>query len=162
MRLLEETLFQGIWRFISDPFEPGSILKTVTIASALENNVVQPETIYYCEKGRFKVGKHTISESSNHKYEWLSVFDILKLSSNIGTTKLAFDLGFEKLSNTFHDFGFGQKTGIELPSESRGIFERQGKIKDIRLSNLSFGQGIATTESRCYRRMFRLLMGDFS
>jgi cell division protein FtsI (penicillin-binding protein 3) len=132
--------------FVTDPFEPGSVFKSLTIASAIENNVVMSNTNYFCERGKFKVGNHYISESdSNHAYEWLSVSDILKYSSNIGTTKIAFDLTYPVLKKSLDEFGIGKKTNIELPGESRGIIDKTENIKPLRLSNISFGQGVATT-----------------
>ncbi len=133
--------------YINAPFEPGSVFKTFTIASALEHHVAKPDTNYYCERGRFKVEDHYIKEAeSNHKYEWLSVEDILRLSSNIGTTKIAFDLTFPKLKETLLDFNIGRKLNIQIPGESRGIFDlRAENVSPLTLSNMSFGQGIATT-----------------
>lgn len=132
--------------FVSDPFEPGSTFKSFTVASALENKIARLETNYYCELGRLQVEDHVITESdSNHKYEWLTVSDILKYSSNIGTTKIAFDLTFPKLKETLTKFHIGQKTGIQLPSESRGIFTDEKNVPPLHLSNMSFGQGVATT-----------------
>lgn len=132
--------------FISDPFEPGSIFKVLTVASALEHNVARKDSNYYCERGRFKIGNHFIKEAGDHKaHEWLSVEDILKYSSNIGVTKIAFDLKFPRLKKTLLDFNINQKSGIELPGESRGIFTDKDNISPLALSNISFGQGIATT-----------------
>lgn len=132
--------------FVTDPFEPGSIFKTLTIASGLKNNIIKMDTNYYCERGKLKVGSHVISESdSNHGYEWLSVEDILKYSSNIGTTKIAFDITYPTLKKTLEEFRVGAKSGIELPGESRGILDDQENVSPIRLSNISFGQGVATT-----------------
>lgn len=132
--------------FITDPFEPGSVFKTLTIASAIENNVIRKDTNFFCERGRFLVGNHYIKESDNrHAYEWLSVTDILKYSSNIGTTKIAFDLTYPSLKKTLDLFSIGKKTGIEIPAESRGILDQHENIKPLRLSNISFGQGVATT-----------------
>ena len=132
--------------FVSDQFEPGSIFKTLTIASALENHIVKPDTNYYCERGKYLVGNHYISESDNkHKYEWLSVEDILKYSSNIGTTKIAFDLTYPTLKKTLNQFKIGMKTGIELSGEARGSIDSKENITPLRLSNISFGQGVATT-----------------
>lgn len=132
--------------FVTDPFEPGSVFKTLTIASALEHKVVKPDTNYYCERGKFRVGNHYINESdNNHVYEWLSVEDILKFSSNIGTTKIAFDLTYPNLKKTLDKFRIGKKTGIELPGESRGILDKKENVEPLRLSNISFGQGVATT-----------------
>lgn len=130
--------------FVTDPIEPGSTFKTVTISSALENNIINMDTNYYCERGKLKVGNHTIREAESTKgFEWLSVSEILKYSSNIGTTKIAFDLTFPKLKKTMDMFGFGQKTGIELPGESRGIYPNKKNVTPLSLSNISFGQGLA-------------------
>jgi cell division protein FtsI (penicillin-binding protein 3) len=141
--------FRGIKKrssFVTDPFEPGSTFKTFTIASALEHHVARIDSNYYCERGRFKVGNHTIKEAESKKEnEWLSVADILKYSSNIGTTKIAFDLKFPKLRKTLDKLGIGEKTGIEIPGESRGIFTSESNVGPLSLSNISFGQGVATT-----------------
>jgi len=132
--------------FISDPFEPGSTFKLMTVASALENKIARPDTNFYCEHGRLKVEDHIIKEAeSDKKYEWLSVDEIVKYSSNVGTTKIAFDLTFPKLKKTIDNFGFGVKTRIELPGESRGIFTTDENVSPLSLSNISFGQGVATT-----------------
>ncbi len=132
--------------FVSDPFEPGSIFKIFTISSALENRIITPDTNYFCEHGKFRVGNHIIKESdTKKKHEWLSVEDIIKYSSNIGTTKVAFDLSYPLLDETIKKFGFGEKTNVELPAESRGIYSDNEKTSALRLSNLSFGQGVATT-----------------
>ncbi|OUR92998.1 hypothetical protein A9Q84_21075 [Halobacteriovorax marinus] len=132
--------------FITDPFEPGSTFKTLTVASALEHKIARPDTNYYCEEGRLRVEGHTIKEAeSKKKYEWLSVTDILKYSSNVGTTKIAFDLTYPKLKETLKKFNIGEKTGIELPGESRGIFNEEENVSPLSLSNISFGQGVATT-----------------
>lgn len=132
--------------FATDPFEPGSAFKLFTVASALENKVAKIDSNYYCEQGHLKVDGHVISEAESHeKYEWLSVADIIKFSSNIGTTKIAFDLTFPKLKATLKNLNFGEKTGIEVPGESRGIFTEAENVTPLSLSNISFGQGIAVT-----------------
>jgi cell division protein FtsI (penicillin-binding protein 3) len=132
--------------FVSDPFEPGSTFKVFTVASALENKIARIDTNYYCERGRLKVGDHVITEAeSRKKYEWLSVEEIIMYSSNIGTTKMAFDLTYPRLTETLSDFGFGKKTGVQLPGESRGIYNDNENVSPLTLSNISFGQGIAVT-----------------
>lgn len=134
--------------FITDPFEPGSIFKALTIASALEHKTARPDTKYFCEYGRLKVQNHWVREAdTNKKFEWLSVEEILKNSSNVGTTKIGFDLKFPKLWKTLQKFEMDQKSGIEVRGESKGLlsFNPEGKIQPLTLSNLSFGHGIATT-----------------
>lgn len=132
--------------FVTDPFEPGSTFKTITVISAFENKIATTDTSFYCERGKLKVDDHIITESdSSEKFEWLTVEEILKFSSNIGTTKLAFDITFPKLRKTISKFGFGEKTGIEVGGESRGIFTDKENVPPLSLSNMSFGQGVATT-----------------
>jgi len=132
--------------FVTDSIEPGSTFKTLTIASALENNIVRPETSYFCENGKLRVQDHIITEAESKKdLEWLSVSDILKYSSNIGTAKIAFDLNYKRLKSTLKKFRIGQKTGIEFPGEAKGIVVKDKNVSPLKLSNVSFGQGIATT-----------------
>lgn len=132
--------------FVSDPFEPGSIFKVFTVASALENKIARIDTNYYCERGALKVEDHVINEAeSRKKYEWLSVEEIIMYSSNIGTTKMAFDLTYPRLDETLREFGFGKKTGVEMPGESRGIYNENENVSPLTLSNVSFGQGVAVT-----------------
>jgi cell division protein FtsI (penicillin-binding protein 3) len=132
--------------FVTDPFEVGSVLKTFTVASALENGIANSETTYYCEQGKLKIGRHTINEAeSNKKYEWLSTREILAVSSNVGTSKIAFDLTYPKLIETYGNFGLLGKTNIEIPAESKGILTHGKNVTPIHLSNISFGQGIANT-----------------
>lgn len=150
--------------FVTDPFEPGSILKTITIASALEHKVAKPETKFFCENGKMKVQNHWVSEAESHeKFEWLTVSDILKFSSNVGTTKIAFNLKFPKLRDTFDKFKFAQKTGIEIAGESKGIlsYKAKDKVKPLTLSNISFGQGIATTAIQMLRSYAAIANGGY-
>jgi cell division protein FtsI (penicillin-binding protein 3) len=108
--------------------------------------MAKPDTNYYCEKGQLFLDGHMISEAeSKRTYEWLSVEEILAYSSNIGTTKIAFDLTYPKLKATLDDIRIGEKTGVEIPSESRGILTSDKNISPLSLSNISFGQGVATT-----------------
>lgn len=148
--------------FVTDPFEPGSTLKTLTIASAFENKIARPDTNFFCEQGRFRVGNHVITEAeSNNRFEWLSVEDILRHSSNIGTTKIAFDLKYPLLKKTLNDFGIGVRTGIEIPGESRGILTESENIPPLTLSNISFGQGVAATGLQMLRSYAVIANGGY-
>lgn len=129
----------------TDAYEPGSTLKTFTIAAALREGFAQPNTRIYCEKGRMQVDDRWIRESDpKHKWEWLTVNQILEVSSNIGVTKIAFDLGAEKLRAAFLDFGFGDKTGIDVPGETKGILPALPWRKH-HFSNISFGHGVSVS-----------------
>jgi cell division protein FtsI (penicillin-binding protein 3) len=150
--------------FVTDPFEPGSIFKTLTITSALENKIAKPETKYYCEGGRMRVQNHWISEAETHeKFEWLTVSDILKFSSNVGTTKIAFNLKYPKLRETLDKFQIAQKTGVEIKGESKGIlsYKAKDKVRPLTLSNISFGQGVATTAIQMLRSYAAIANGGY-
>ena len=129
-----------------EPFEPGSSFKIFTVGSAIENKVAKINSTYYAEQGRMKVDNHWIREAESHeKFEWISVADIIRFSSNVGTTKIAFDLKFPRFKKTLKELNFGNKTGVEVPGESRGIFTEADNVTPLSLSNISFGQGIAVT-----------------
>jgi cell division protein FtsI (penicillin-binding protein 3) len=105
-------------RAITDMIEPGSTFKIVPVAAALNEGKVQPDSIIFCENGVFTYGG---SKLHDHKrYGDLSVQDILVKSSNIGAAKLALLLGDLKFYEYMRRFGFGTRTGIELPTEING------------------------------------------
>lgn len=132
-------------RAVTDPFEPGSTMKTFTIAAALAEGSAAPNTKIYCEKGEMKVGDRTIREADKkHKFEWLSISEILAYSSNVGSSKIALNLGDKRVYQTLRDFGFGEKTGIEILGESKGILPAP-PWRDHLLANISFGHGVAAT-----------------
>lgn len=132
-------------RVLTDAFEPGSTMKTFVVATALRDGIVKPNTKFYCEKGSFKIGNHIIREAeSKEKFEDLTVAEILAVSSNVGTTKISFKMGAEKLRQGLLDFGFGQRLGIELPGEARGMVQTLPWRQHL-LSNISFGHGISAT-----------------
>lgn len=129
----------------TDAFEPGSTLKTFVIASALRQGLVAPNTKFFCENGSFRIGDKVIHEAETHEsFGNLSVSQILAVSSNIGTTKIAFKMGADSLRQGLLDFGFGSKLGIDLPGEARGAVQALPWRPHL-LSNISFGHGIAVT-----------------
>lgn len=132
-------------RLITDVFEPGSVMKTFAIATALREKLIAPNTRINTENGRFVVGDRVIREAdTKHKWPNLTVSEILAYSSNIGTTKIAFQLGAYKLRQGLLDFGFGQKLGVDLPGESKGVLQPLPWRNHL-LSNVSFGHGTSVT-----------------
>lgn len=130
-------------RAISDSFEPGSTFKMFLIAAALENKVIRTGDSFDCENGSYYMSGRTIHDT--HKYGVLSVAEILKYSSNIGSAKIGTRLGPERLYAALTGFGFGQKSEIDLPGETSGTLRHQSKWYGIDLATISFGQGVTTT-----------------
>jgi cell division protein FtsI (penicillin-binding protein 3) len=130
-------------RIITDCYEPGSIIKTFLIASALEENLISSNTYFYCEKGSFRIANRTIHDTK--KYENLTVADILVLSSNIGAVKIGQILGYDKFYEYLNRFGFGSRTGVELIGERQGYVRPVKEAKEIDQANSYFGQGMSAT-----------------
>ncbi|MDU0460161.1 MAG: penicillin-binding protein [Geobacteraceae bacterium] len=126
-------------RVVVDSFEPGSTFKVFTIASALEAGVIKATDVYNCENGNYRIADRTIHD--DHPHSRLTVSEIIKYSSNIGSAKIGFKLGEEKLSGYLRNFGFGGRTGIDLPGESSGYLKRNWY--GIDLATISFGQGVS-------------------
>jgi cell division protein FtsI (penicillin-binding protein 3) len=132
-------------RVVTDAFEPGSTVKTLVIAGALRSGLVKPNKKYFCENGRMKVGAHFIREADvHHTFGNLTVTEILAQSSNIGTAKIAFQMKPDVVRQTLLDFGLGERTGVDLPGESRGILQPL-PWRDHLNANISFGHGLTAT-----------------
>lgn len=132
---------QKSWRnrSVSDTFEPGSIFKVITATAALEENAVSESDKYTCG-GSFTVGKKIIHcwKTSGHGEQ--GFVDILKNSCNVGFASVGKKVGKENLYKYIKKFGFGEKTGIDLPGEAKGIIKKPENISEIDLATISFGQ----------------------
>jgi cell division protein FtsI (penicillin-binding protein 3) len=130
-------------RAITDPYEPGSTFKAVLAAAALEEKVVRPAEMFYCENGRYRIGKWTVHDAHPHK--WLTFAEVIQYSSNIGVSKVGDRLGRERYYRYLQEFGFGSRTGVDLPGESPGIMRPGSSWARIDLAVHSFGQGVSVT-----------------
>lgn len=132
---------QKMWRnrAISDTFEPGSIFKVITSTAALEENLVSEEDRFYC-KGSTVIGKRTVRcwKSGGHGSQ--TFVEILKNSCNVGFTELGKKIGKENLYKYIRKFGFGEKTGVDVPGEALGIIKNPANISELDLATISFGQ----------------------
>jgi cell division protein FtsI (penicillin-binding protein 3) len=128
---------------IVDSFEPGSTFKVFLIAAAMEERVVSPNDAFNCENGSYSIGGRTIHDT--HKYGRLTVAEILKYSSNIGAAKIGSRLGQERLYSHLKDFGFGARSGIDLPGEAYGYLRDTSQWYGVDLATISFGQGVSAT-----------------
>ncbi|MBU4074272.1 MAG: PASTA domain-containing protein, partial [Proteobacteria bacterium] len=132
-------------KVITDSFDPGSTFKPFLAAAALEEGVVKETDIFNCEDGHYAVADRVIHEAKRKRYGALSFHDILKYSSNIGAVKIGERLGKEKFYQYIRKFGFGDKTGIDLPGEVRGILRPVEKWTRVDAATIAFGQGISVT-----------------
>jgi cell division protein FtsI (penicillin-binding protein 3) len=130
-------------RAVADSFEPGSTMKTFLIASALEEKIIGPNDTFNCENGSYAIGGRVIHDT--HKYGALRVSEILKYSSNIGAAKIGSRLGPERLFASLKNFGFGEKSDIDLPGEVVGYLRDRSRWYGIDLATISFGQGISVS-----------------
>jgi cell division protein FtsI (penicillin-binding protein 3) len=125
---------------VSDVYEPGSTFKTVTISAGLEEKITRPEEMFDCQMGSIVINGMRIRDSRPHGM--LSVADILAESSDVGAIKVALRLGDERLYKYIRAFGFGQQTGIELPSETRGLTKPVSRWSKVSIGAISMGQEI--------------------
>ena len=129
-------------RVVTDSFEPGSIMKVITVASALERGL-SPTTLINCEKGRYRIGRSTIHDT--HPHEYLTPGQIVQVSSNIGAAKIAQNTGTKAMYYYLDTFGFGTRTGINCPGEAPGVLLPLNRWTNIDAVAISFGQGMSVT-----------------
>lgn len=141
---------------LSASFEPGSIFKVVTYAAALDEGLLKPQDLIFCENGKFKLGKYTIRDS--HKAGWLTARDAFRESSNIGAMKIAMRVGEEKFKEHVHNFGFGQVPGVGFLEEAKGGV-RKGRWGETRLATSGYGHGISVTALQMVRAVAAVANG---
>ncbi|MGZ3569860.1 MAG: penicillin-binding protein [Thermodesulfobacteriota bacterium] len=130
-------------RAVSDSFEPGSLFKAFLAAAAIEEQLVRPSDSFFCENGSYTIYDRTIHDHS--KYGWLTFHQVIKFSSNIGASKVGEKMGKDRFYRYISAFGFGEKTGINLPGEGKGIVHHPRYWSPVALDTISFGQGISVT-----------------
>lgn len=132
-------------RIIADMHEPGSTFKIVVVSGALNEQMVSPQDVFFCENGRWMFKGRPLHDHDNG-YGNLTVEGIITKSSNIGSAKIAvYRLGEEKLYDYMMRFGFGQRTGITLDGEIRGWVSAPAKWDGLAISRIPMGHAITTT-----------------
>ncbi|MEO7653936.1 MAG: penicillin-binding protein [Bryobacteraceae bacterium] len=127
---------------IAAPFEPGSVFKVFTLAAALETTNLRPDSVMPC--GRLNIGSRSIREAK-HYWGPLSFQDVLAKSSNVGAVQIGMRVGKDKLYQYIHGLGFGQKTGLPLPSEAGGTVRRPERWLKDSIGSVPMGHEISTT-----------------
>ncbi|HYA27488.1 MAG TPA: penicillin-binding protein 2, partial [Acidobacteriota bacterium] len=146
-------------RAVTDSFEPGSTFKTILAATALEEEIVGREDLFYCEMGKYHYGGKIIHDT--HPNGWLSFAKILQVSSNIGFTKIAEKVKKERYFKYIEKFGFGKLTGIDVPGEVPGLLRRVETWSPIDLATHAFGQGISVTPMQMVMAYAAVANGGF-
>jgi cell division protein FtsI/penicillin-binding protein 2 len=131
-------------RAVTDLYEPGSTFKIVTVAAALEDNIVAPDTSFRLAP-TIDVADRTIREAHTRGTETMTVRQILSESSNVGTITIAQRLGGPELASWIGRFGFGKRTGVDFPGESPGLVLPYEDWSGSTIGTVPIGQGIAVT-----------------
>ena len=128
---------------VAAAYEPGSTFKTITMTSAIENHVTNPDVMVDCQMGSILVAGRLIHDW--HPFGVLSVRDVLAHSSDVGTIKIALNLGAPRFYDTMRKFGIGQLTGIELPGENRGKIRTVDNWTASSIGSVAIGQEVSVT-----------------
>jgi len=130
-------------RAIIDMMEPGSTFKIVAAAAALNERKLRPDSTIFCENGLWNFGGAALHD--HRAFSYLSVRDILVKSSNIGAAKLALSVGEQRFYEYIRRFGFGERTGIELPGEINGLIRPPQAWSKISITRIPMGHEVGVT-----------------
>lgn len=142
---------------VADLFEPGSTMKIFSILAAMNENLVRPGELFDGHHGAFRFGGRTIHDT--HGKGLMTLEEVVVHSSNIGTVQIVDRLASEKLYNYFGLFGFGKRSGLQLPGESARDLRHYKKWYPIDKANLSFGQGLSVNMVQMVRALAVLYNG---
>ena len=126
-----------------DSFEPGSTMKPLTVAMALESGKYNPNSVVNTSPGSMRVGNHTIRDT--HNYGALTLGGIIQKSSNVGVAKLALSLPYETLPTFYKRLGYGQRSAVKFPGESAGLILPPSKWNVSEVATMSYGYGLNAT-----------------
>ena len=139
-------------RVITDQFEPGSMIKPIITAIALDNGIIRKDQKIFCENGDYYgKGFGRINEYRTHKFGNLKIRDIIIKSSNIGMAKMGQKIGQQKLYDGLKLFGYGSPTGIELPGEVEGLVRPPDKWSGYSVTRIPYGYEINVTAMQMIR-----------
>jgi cell division protein FtsI (penicillin-binding protein 3) len=130
-------------RAVTAAYEPGSTFKVITMTGAIENHVTDPDVLVDCQMGSIMVAGRLIHDW--HPFGVLSVRDVLAHSSDVGSIKIALNLGAPRFYDTMRRFGIGQLTGIELPGENRGLLRPLENWTASSIGSVAIGQEVSVT-----------------
>jgi cell division protein FtsI/penicillin-binding protein 2 len=132
-------------RAVQDMYEPGSTFKVVTVAAALEENVMPLNTIIDTNPGTIRFGNRVIDEYGGKNLGALSLTDVIVKSSNVGAVKIGLQLGAERFGLYATRFGFGRPTSPDFPGESPGILWSPARLNEGGIASMSMGYQVGVT-----------------
>ncbi|MGA3048652.1 MAG: penicillin-binding protein [Terracidiphilus sp.] len=130
---------------VSDVYEPGSVFKLVTYSAALEQHVTSPDDMIDCQGGQMQLPGRVIHDDKADHYGVITVHEALEHSSDVAAVKLAQKVGQDKFYEYIRSFGFGQRTGTELPGETRGLLQPVKRWGATSYASIAIGQEVGVT-----------------
>ncbi len=130
---------------VSDVYEPGSTFKLVAYSAALDTGLVKPDDMVDCQGGQITIAGRVIHDNQGEHMGVVPVHKALEESSDVGAIKMALKVGQDKFYNYIRAFGFGQKPGVELPGETRGLLRPVRKWGASSIGSIAMGQEIGVT-----------------
>ncbi len=130
---------------VSDVYEPGSVFKLITYSAALEQHVTTPDSTIDCLGGKITLAGRVIHDDKSDHYGVIPVHKALEVSSDVAAVKLALGVGPDRFYQYIRNFGFGQRSGIELPGETRGLLRPVSKWSGSSIGSLAIGQEVGVT-----------------
>ncbi len=136
---------RDLWRnrIVTDAFEPGSIMKVFLAAGSIESGLCTPDSVFFCEEGEYLIDGHCIHDS--HENGWLTMREIIKISSNIGAVKISERIGRKNLWETLRRFGFDSRPDIACPGGTGGLLSFYTQWTTVDTSAIAFGQGVSAS-----------------
>jgi cell division protein FtsI (penicillin-binding protein 3) len=132
-------------RNVQEIYEPGSTFKIVMASAGLEEGVVTPSQVLDCGNGAIQIGNLQIHEHGGNRYGLMTFEEVMLHSSNVGAIRVGLALGDDRFYRYIRRFGFGERTGIELPGETAGLLRRTARWSQISAPSISIGQEIGVT-----------------
>ena len=130
-------------RALTDTFEPGSTMKPITIAMALEAGRVSPQSVIDTSPGRYQIGGFTITDT--HNYGSLTVEGVVQKSSNIGALKIAQKMAPQEMWNTYTALGYGQKPQVQFPGAVPGRLRPWKTWRPVEQATMAYGYGLSAS-----------------
>jgi cell division protein FtsI (penicillin-binding protein 3) len=130
---------------VSDVYEPGSVFKLVTYSAALDEQVAKPDDMIDCQGGKITLAGRVIHDNQGEHYGVIPVHQALEVSSDVAAIKLALKVGSDHFYQYIRSFGFGARSSVELPGETRGLLRPPAKWNGSSIGSIAIGQEVAVT-----------------